>query len=194
MRYDTVDEVFSSNERFGSDLIDMLSQIAGADAGHRSSDTGWSAQEIAEHIAIVDTGVARICQKLLSKSVPHTDQSLEGAFSISQEFQKSVATSAGARLEAPDQVRPTGAITIADSVRTLVENQSSYQAMRADFERLDHSGPTFPHPYFGPLNAGEWLALAGLHKYRHAKQITAQLDAKIPGQKEGNPAGDETSN
>jgi hypothetical protein len=29
----------------------------------------------------------------------------------------------------------------------------------------------FPHPYFGPLSAVEWLVLLGGHEARHLQQI-----------------------
>jgi len=46
----------------------------------------------------------------------------------------------------------------------------------ADTSKVDvsaHPGATHAHPWFGPLNAWQWLAFAAVHEEIHSKQIKA---------------------
>ncbi|MEJ7622437.1 MAG: DinB family protein [Pyrinomonadaceae bacterium] len=198
MKYESIGDIFSANQKFRDGLVGTLGAITPGEASLLAPAEGWTIQQIAEHVSIVDTGIARICTKLLGDSLPHAESSAAGAFSLSTQFGTRAAEMGGLRVEAPDQVKPTGNVSVADSIKIIEDNRHAYEAMRADFEHLDFSGATFPHPFFGPLTAGEWLVMSGLHKYRHTKQIASVAEKirneKIPGQKEGNPAGDETSN
>lgn len=43
--------------------------------------------------------------------------------------------------------------------------------------RQPESTPKYPHPWFGPLQAAEWHAMAGFHLRLHRRQIQAILHA-----------------
>jgi len=82
------------------------------------------------------------------------------------------------KAEAPERVRPTGSVSVAESKERLAANDVAFDSFREGFEQLDLTEPKFPHPYFGELTAVEWFALAGLHERRHTDQIERIL-AKI---------------
>jgi hypothetical protein len=80
------------------------------------------------------------------------------------------------KLEAPERVWPTGKQTIEDSQKKIAESQSVLETLRSLFDEVDSTTLKFPHPYFGPLSAQEWLVLTGEHMLRHTKQIQKLLD------------------
>jgi hypothetical protein len=80
------------------------------------------------------------------------------------------------RIEAPERVRPTGEVAIPFSMQKLTSAEADIDALRPDMERLDLSGHTFPHPFFGDLTAAEWLVVAGGHEIRHTLQIQRVLE------------------
>ncbi len=105
-----------------------------------------------------------------------------------------------------DHLRITN-LAFAGSIRSLThgwvpEGQASTAAVKPDprvaaeieedYERscdlllsvIEKSGdlkttPRYPHPWFGPLNAFEWLALASMHLGIHRAQIAAILSGQV---------------
>jgi len=177
MKYESIADVFSANKKFREDLSAVLGQISPDEAAKTPDGEKWSIQQVAEHVSMVDFGLTRICSKLLA-AAKLADKSSDGTLGLTPEFGTRVAGIAGMRLEAPERVQPTGNVTIAETLERMAGNEKLFDAMRDDFERFDHSGETFPHPFLGDLTAGEWLVMAGLHQKRHAKQIE-DLAAKV---------------
>jgi hypothetical protein len=94
---------------------------------------------------------------------------------ISESFREQLAASAGRKVEAPDMVKPTGEVSITESIERLATSEAAFDEMREELSKYDLSKHHFPHPYFGPLTAIDWLAMAGLHLYRHTGQIERML-------------------
>lgn len=178
MNYESISDIYVANQKFREGLRAELEGVSDEESTALPDGEKWSVQQLAEHVAIVDNGISRICAKLLAQSEPQTVLAASAGFSLSPHFGEKLAEVAASKLEAPDQVQPTGSVTIEESLRRIDETRGIYDQMRADFERLDFAGQTFPHPFLGNLTAGEWLVMAGLHKYRHTKQIRTLL-AKI---------------
>lgn len=170
MRYDSIADIYSANHVFREKFGAALTHFSPTEAVAVPEGEKWSIQHIAEHVSMVDYGISRICAKLLDAAKAEGKES-DGTFALSANFAEHAAESAVRKLEAPERVQPTGDVTIADAWDRIIANREIYDAMREDFERFDLSGPTFPHPYFGPLNAGEWLVMTGLHQARHTKQM-----------------------
>lgn len=61
-----------------------------------------------------------------------------------------------------------------DATATLAKFQQMSERFLTETKSIDVNAfpsATFPHPWFGPLNAHGWLTLAGLHQRIHRKQI-----------------------
>lgn len=177
MNYQTIEEIYTGNERVRARLKQLLSTVTPEQASALPEDEKWSVVQIVEHISMVDESALKICAKLLDKA-KEAGQTSDGKVRFSEEFREAGAKSANVKLEAPDFVQPSGEKSIADSIARLEATSERAEAMRTLFETVDGTEFKFPHPYFGDLSAQEWLALKGGHEMRHVKQIERVL-AKI---------------
>ncbi len=69
------------------------------------------------------------------------------------------------------EVKPGAAADAALSINDF-EEMSNRFLQEAEAAKIDvHSKVTHPHPWFGPLNAYQWLVFAAPHESIHRKQI-----------------------
>ena len=175
MRYQSIADIFSANAKIREGLEIVLGGVSPDEAVQISDAANWSIQQIVEHLAIVSGGTARICTKLVDGARADNKPG-DGSFTLSDEFNHRSEMAAAAKIEAPERVQPTGDVAIAESLEKLAASQTTIEDLRPDMERLDLSGHTFPHPFFGDLTAAEWLVVAGGHEVRHTFQIQRVLE------------------
>lgn len=178
MNYQTISEIYEANQKIREKLKQTLANLSDEQSNFRLNETSWTIAEIVEHIAIVENGMAKICGKLLSKS---TENSLrnDGKTFISNEFLEKAALIADRRkrkAQAPERVFPSGKLSITESFAAMDENAKILESIREGLEKTDTKDAKFPHPFFGDLNATEWLALLGGHEIRHIDQIKEILE------------------
>jgi hypothetical protein len=181
MRYDTIADIYSANKEIRRRFIATMAAISEEEATIVPDGEKWSIRQIAEHLAMVDQGVARICQKLLSES-KITGKMSNGSIAISPPFQQLIKKIGDEKVEAPERVQPTGNVSVSESIDRINDNQINFDSMRQELDTYDLNEPKFPHPYFGPISAVEWLVVAGGHELRHTKQIERLLE-RIRGDK-----------
>jgi len=174
MKYESIGDIYSANQRISEQFENLVSQISEPEAA-AVTEGNWSISHLVEHVAIVDDAAAKVCTKLLA-AAKLAGKPADGGFALSAGFGENAGKMATARVEAPAQVHPTGNVTLADSLARIRATAGSIGSMRDDLESYSLDGHTFPHPFLGELNAGEWLVMAGLHKGRHASQIQNLLD------------------
>lgn len=68
MRYDTIADVFTANDVFRKQFLETVGNISDAEAELRPDGEKWSISEVAEHLALVDQGISRICKKLIAEA------------------------------------------------------------------------------------------------------------------------------
>jgi DinB superfamily len=174
MRFESISDIFAANQKSRDSLLAVLADVQESEADKTTDDEPWSVVYITEHIAIVTNGMAGICSKLIEKAKAD-DAPASASLAINDKFYEYIAMMATRKAEAPERVKPTGAVSLAESKERLASASTSFDALRDDFENLDLNGQTFPHPYFGDLTATEWFALSGLHERRHTAQIERLL-------------------
>ncbi|MEQ1604523.1 MAG: DinB family protein [Pyrinomonadaceae bacterium] len=177
MRYESIADIYSANQKFRDTFVATVSAISPDEAVILPEGEKWNLQQLIEHVSIVGINISRLCAKLLEGAKQNNVPS-DGSFALSGDFGEKAAVIAVTKVEAPDRVHPTGDVSIDQSLATLAAATKAFDALRPDFESYDLSAHTFPHPFFGPLTAGEWLVMAGLHEKRHAAQIEGLL-AKV---------------
>ena len=85
------------------------------------------------------------------------------------------------RILAPDRVTPRSYIAPDEALARLDASRRRLEETVAELSQLDLSGLTFPHPFFGELDAYQWLLVTGWHERRHTKQIERiQASAGFP--------------
>lgn len=174
MKIEKIADAYAANEYVKNKLIATVGKLSDEQALRSADAAVWNAQQLVEHITMVDEGILRICDKLLSKAEAEGLTS-DGACKLSDEFKMKTANAADEKIAAPAFVQPTGTTKIADSLTKLNETDEKFMALRERFENFDGSKHKFPHPLFGDLSANEWLVLRGGHAARHIRQIEARL-------------------
>jgi hypothetical protein len=133
----------------------------------------WSAANVVEHLAIVETRISKILSERIEQARPglvastSTDPILP-TINYKRMYDRST------RVKAPETAIPTG--LDAASAWTALENAgSALRAMLISADGFALSSITHPHPRFGSLSVYEWIAFLGAHEVRHAEQIREDL-------------------
>jgi hypothetical protein len=172
-----IDEVYERNFAVGERLRSMIASIEPAKI-HQLPEVGkWTIANIVEHVSIVEESMIKICSKLLGKAESAVEFG-NGSIETSDVFGQKALEIATMKLEAPEFVHPSGEKSVEESMSKFEENWQKLVELKPSFEKFDSNGHRFPHPFFGPLSAGEWLTLIGGHKLRHIKQIE-ELAARL---------------
>jgi hypothetical protein len=110
--------------------------------GIEDSSRAWSLAETAEHVIVVGNGIRNLIIQLSSGHRP------SGKFSI-------------------PRVKPKGGLGT-NAYKLLRQHIDTFTR---DLDSLRFSKrPTYPHPWFGELNANQWYQYAALHLYSHRIQ------------------------
>lgn len=171
----TIADIYADNDRIRQRMSETVGGISEENLSSAIDGEKWTIAQIVEHVSIVESGIIRICAKLLRKAEEAGNNS-DGAIKISDAFVERSGEIATMKLEAPEIVHPSGEKTIAESLAKMEENRLAFEELMPAFEAFDSSENKFPHPFFGDLSAAEWLMLSGGHKARHIKQIRRILE------------------
>ena len=132
MRFETIADIYTANASARQRLIETLDGITPDEEERLMDGEKWSIKQIAEHIAMVDGGTARICAKLLGEAKAAGKVS-DGKVTLSHEFGDKSKVIAGMKVEAPDRVQPTGDVPIEQSLERLEASRLMFEdAGRSD--------------------------------------------------------------
>jgi hypothetical protein len=170
MSFRTIAEAF---EVVGVRHANLRSEVAGLapdQLNFRCRADSWTIGEIVEHLSIVQEGMGKIASKLVKEAeAAGAKGSPDGLIAgVNTDF---IPARGVRRLDAPENVRPRGEVSLDDSLSKLDKDFQRLQEMRHRIESVDLSSFTFPHPAFGPLSGYQWLALLAAHEGRHLEQI-----------------------
>jgi uncharacterized damage-inducible protein DinB len=111
------------------------------------SSRNWSVAMVFEHMLIVNRAIAETIDLLAKGSKP-------------------------AILTGTADVKPTGNLTFDESFSAY---QKSVESLLQIVDKCEKNGwsesSRWPHPWFGPLSAKGWLALAAIHTNLHLGQV-----------------------
>lgn len=172
MNYRNISEIYAANDKIREKLKNTVSGLTDEQANFLSEESGgkWTAANIVEHIAIVQEAMTRISAKLLTEA-QNRGVKADGAAKISRNFLQKASEMKDKKFEAPERARPSGKLSITESLAKMEETRRKLEDLRPLFESVECSDFKFPHPAFGDLTAHEWLALVGGHESRHIRQI-----------------------
>lgn len=175
MRYDSIVDIYSANEKIRQGLLATVANVTDAEAAALPDGEKWTVRQLVEHVAIVENNITRLCARMIG-AAKTGGKLANGNIGVSNETMAKWAASSDAKLEAPDRVQPSGDVSIADSIKQLTANIDALAALQHDLETYDMTEHKFPHPYFGDLTATEWLVLIGGHEKRHTIQLQKLLE------------------
>ena len=153
-------------------LLESISGLSDVQLNHKSAEDAWSISDVVHHVSRTDEANAKLTSNMLKRArteQPPRDDSPDG--SEIRSMDEVFARMGAAKFQAPEFVAPHPHAPIEESLSTL---RTSRERMLANVEQLDGfdlRGLTHPHPFAGPLNAYQWILMAGAHEARHAEQI-----------------------
>ncbi len=125
----------------------------------------WSASEILEHLAIVSDRVAQRLQEM-----PQGQPAPPGRDFISiDEHIVHTTEFVSMKIVAPPVISPTSQWSPHTSLQKLSENRRSFAEILQSAPDLRRN--LIHHPFFGPLDAYQWILVFAAHNVRHTKQI-----------------------
>jgi hypothetical protein len=144
----------------------------------RPSPDRWSVAEIVEHIARIDTGVAKVLAMKSAEPLTAGPEELAGASMTPEKAAR--IRGRNERVEAPDRVRPSGTLTAEAAMTQLAHARAGLKGalLEADPAALD--GAAHPHILLGPLTLRAWVEFAAHHDARHAQQVAELADLWYP--------------
>lgn len=115
--------------------------------GLEDSSRYWSVAMAIEHLAIVGNGITQVILDL--------------------------STSGGTKRQprGTADVKPDPNVDVASTIANFQQMTDRFLSETKSIDVNAFPSATFPHPWFGQLNAHGWLTLAGMHQRIHRKQI-----------------------
>jgi hypothetical protein len=176
MAYKSVAEILEAIDETRARLRQRVEGLSPAQEKFRSSLDAWSIAEIMEHLTIFEERMTRLFSMMIRKAEAAGVEAAGQSFrpvSLDHIAERSLKE----KYTAPEMVRPSGSVTVADSLSRMRRSRAELHELRPQIESRDLSGMTYPHPAFGPLDLYQWLALIGLHEDRHLRQIESIMSA-----------------
>jgi uncharacterized damage-inducible protein DinB len=130
---------------------------------------GWSVLQMLDHVARVDSMVARLLHTLMSRAAPIDATSPIDVPAAIARMQRVLDRSR--RVDAVLGSEPAES-PVADSVQRALEHaRAELLAAVAATAGRDITSVTYAHPILGPLSLLEWVVFVGNHDARHAAQL-----------------------
>jgi uncharacterized damage-inducible protein DinB len=193
LNYESIESIYAANEAVRRKLYARVENLSAAQQTFRPTGDAWSIAEIMEHLSIIETNMVRLIGMLLAKTESAAaanagaqdagaGASAGDAAATPRAFQPFsmdalIDTIKDKKLDAPEQVRPGGQMSLADSLAALRATRASLESLRPRLETIDLTAAAYPHPAWGDLNIAQWLAFIGLHEGRHLAQIKRLMEA-----------------
>jgi hypothetical protein len=152
------------------DYADALVEEAGDGFTEAAPEvSGWSPAEHLFHTALATRGMLGLALGLAEQRPTRfgTDLPLNG---LGAKMLRAGLRRGGA---APGPTRPPETFDASDLRRALAESRATLDALRPYLATLSEASGRAMHPYFGGLDAVEWVRSARVHAEHHARIIDA---------------------
>src|SRR5215813_2663271 len=180
MIYTSVADIYKAIDEPRERIYKRVESLNEEQANARPDADAWSATEIVEHLTIMEERLVRMMKVMLTKAEGASLKSDRATVEIKPfSLDELVARSRNEKYIAPEAMRPSGTVPLADLLVRLRQSRLELRSLRPRIEAIDLSVVTYQHPAFGPLNIYQWLAFIGLHEERHLRQLESVMAAEI---------------
>lgn len=169
------DPLLALLERERAAFVAQVARVPRARQAERPTPERWSAAEVVEHVARIDLGVAKLLALHAAQPVAAAPDELAGAGMTAERAER--VRGRAERFEAPERVRPTGAMAPEAALAHLAEARSALVAAYRAADPAVLDGAVHVHPVIGPVTLRGWVELAAHHDARHAGQVAELADA-----------------
>ena len=161
-------------------LLELVAEVPADRFAERPAPDRWSAAELLEHLARVETSCARVIAKRVAEArergvgAETEESSVLGALDALPLLDRTK------RLEAPELVAPAGGFTREQALAAISTSRADLLRAITEAEGVALGAVRYTHIRLGELDLYQWILFVGKHEERHSRQleeITAQLGA-----------------
>jgi len=166
-----VSDVLAELEQARNVLRDAVDGVPYSERATRPGEGRWSVNEILEHLSMVErrfTGLLAMRIQEAKATGLGAEQNVRTP--IPPDLKRMLGDRANRR-NAPDAVRPSGALDSSSAWRAVEDARAELCALLCGNEGLALSTVMHQHPVFGTLSVYQFAELIANHERRHAKQI-----------------------
>jgi hypothetical protein len=159
-------EVIDLLEKSAAELETAIAGLTDAQWTFKPGPDRWSVGEVVEHIVLADGLLFDTAIASLEKGA---NAKWEGTLGKTALIRKAIPDRSR-KVDAPAAIKPQQATTRAALLVRFKEQRARALAYVRDTNK-PLKAHTAPNPFFGDLNAHQWLLYIPLHHIRHNKQI-----------------------
>ena len=152
-------------------LVATATQVNPAFAFVRPKSGAWSPAEVMVHLAMVESGVARLIARSVDWARSHGIGPEESDESIMSSLDEFGMVERAHPMTAPAMVTPKEEATIEKSLASLAQSRASLREALIAGADLDLAVVKRPHAVMGDLNLYQWALFVAQHEERHRQQI-----------------------
>lgn len=156
-------ELLETSEREFMQAIDGLNEKQWS---FKPGPDRWSVAEVAEHIVLADAMLFDGATKMLAGE---PDPKWDGTLGKTETLRRALPNRSR-KVDAPGAIQPKHAMTREQLLARFKEQRARALAFARETDAL-LKAYTAANPFFGPLNAHQWLLYIPLHHVRHNQQI-----------------------
>jgi hypothetical protein len=152
-------------------LLETAATVPADRFAERPAPERWSAAELLEHLARVESGCARVIAKRAAAAresgIPaeHDESSMLGALDGRH------VTDRSHKLTAPAIVAPAGGFTRDAALDAIAKSRAEFKRAIADADGLALGEVRHPHVVLGEIDLYQWILFVGQHERRHLAQL-----------------------
>jgi CubicO group peptidase (beta-lactamase class C family) len=149
-----------------AEMMQYIAGLSDAQWAFKPAPDRWSVGEVVEHIVLAEG----LMFDLAVKSVDGQPDSRWEQTLAKTAILKSALPNRSRRVDAPGIIQPKGRMTREAALARFTQQRARIGAYARDTDR-PLKAHTSPNPFFGDLNAHQWLLYVPLHTMRHNQQI-----------------------
>lgn len=159
------------------ELLKSFDGVPGEKLCRRANPSGWSVAEILEHLRIVESNVARLITKRVTKARAEGLGDEKSTSSVMPSFEPFAAKLDAQVLKAPEIIQPKADVDINEALDGLESSREALRAAVVTADGLALRDIKHTHMVLGELDLYQWLIFVGHHEVRHRKQIERTLQS-----------------
>ena len=162
-----------------ADLKTALDMIPLDSRGWRSAPERWSANEIVDHLAVVERRIAKLMSTQLAAAVEKglgretDDSSVMGMMRMDRLLDRRRP------ITSSEASQPRGGVDANTAWADFEAANASIRGVVLAADGMALGEITVPHPVLGPLNLYQWVLFVGGHESRHAIQVREIAQAVV---------------
>jgi hypothetical protein len=148
-------------------FLALIAKVEGDAWTFKPAPDRWSVAECAEHIVRTEAALLGTAKQAIAAGA---DPEWQAKAEAKTQLLTGAIPNRTTRVQAPQEVRPAGGMDKAKVVEQFKINRVAVRTMLQD-RAVPLKTYLADNPFFGALNAHQWLIYGALHTTRHMKQI-----------------------